>query len=891
MTRSKELTAKRVNINSIVKSPRFPRIRILWIFIAVAIVGGLFVAAFNYQNRGLTIDDWVRTQGFEPRLMSGADANTGTLLYIQGKADYIALDAHDFLGGHQDWLTHSRERSITLKLGRSATTRSDLNANNPQPLSVGSETKGESDATVVLDGVRVVTLSLGHIRDLTKDQQRVQEALQRSPDALFVVTDALVANHLELTFAEKLQSASSLKTRMANWQTKLGMSLGYSADGRITADGPVVIGVRLARLLFASSTLGGGNSTVDARPYNLEETSKFRNILAPQLAALWSGYDVHALVIGLGNYPVASPRIGGALPGAVSAAELVAKDLRRLLPSTRQAQVTVLTSQPGNSGGFDPTDRRRKSVLTDAIANWVRTTKTNEDPTRKSLVVFYFFGHGLADGMSRSVFLVPEGFIDDPSRRVDEMTDQLIPVEWVLRQLKQVSDRVLVLVDACRQHASEDQQLVQVFPGSVAQKQNLRDIIDAIQLGTGMLGPQPVIFGAKDGTSASVVEWPETSGAQVGPLAASLDDIFAKLTASGRAMTLAGFVTAMTGDTRAGDKEERTFGGFTGLTEENRKSLDDVVFLDPKPRQIEKRIVKWASPYQEVESIAGSEPVWESSPAPVSVSQVCELDDADITELVVDHRRDDIYLADEAWRVYRCPQSGGRARRVDSQEGAGWLPAIALPKEGHLIGYSPDERRYFRLIGDNAVPLGNESMTRVVGESYTGDPVAYGFLVGRPTQSIFLRYYQGRWQATEYAAPEEEVLNLVEPSASVLFFTTPSGLWQSSPRSRAKRMESQLWRPTALAMDSDQRIYVLSANGRALYRLRNNSPTMWTDLAGGGLGDQFIAKMHVTAFAAGKANALFIGIGRWVVRIDTTQLRWLPIATRLAMQPPLDRWI
>jgi hypothetical protein len=153
------------------------------------------------------------------------------------------------------------------------------------------------------------------------------------------------------------------------------------------------------------------------------------------------------------------------------------------------------------------------------IQQWVIDTKKQIDPHRRSLILFYYFGHGLADGMSKSVFLVPEGFIDDPHRRVTQLQDRLLSVEWLISTLNQASDRLLLMIDACRQHGNEDQQLVNQFPGTPAQKGNLADILSAVQFSNELMGPQPVLFASADSTNAHVVDYERRHLTDIGPLA------------------------------------------------------------------------------------------------------------------------------------------------------------------------------------------------------------------------------------------------------------------------------------------------------------------------------------------------------------------------------------
>lgn len=90
--------------------------------------------------------------------------------------------------------------------------------------------------------------------------------MRRGPDALFVVTDALVAQSANVRFNEQVSSESELSSRLADIRGKLGIALSANESGHLVAAGPIVIGVRLARLSVASQSLGGGQSTDDVHP-------------------------------------------------------------------------------------------------------------------------------------------------------------------------------------------------------------------------------------------------------------------------------------------------------------------------------------------------------------------------------------------------------------------------------------------------------------------------------------------------------------------------------------------------------------------------------------------------------------------------------------------------
>jgi hypothetical protein len=199
---------------------------------------------------------------------------------------------------------------------------------------------------------------------------------------------------------------------------------------------------------------------------------------------------------------------------------MVSADLQRLLPAADSNHVKVIASNELSPRAFDPTRRLSRSDLLAGIHDFVQDVKQRSDSRRQTLIVFYFFGHGLADGISKSVFLVPEQFIDNDGKSVADVSDQLINLADITRQFSEVSDHAIILANACRAHTDQAKELVDAWKGTLQQGSDVSGILNALQFASGIYGSTPILFASKDGTAADTVKYQATDAqTRTGPLA------------------------------------------------------------------------------------------------------------------------------------------------------------------------------------------------------------------------------------------------------------------------------------------------------------------------------------------------------------------------------------
>ena len=60
------------------------------------------------------LEEWLAEQGFEPQRPPGADLQPGTVLFVSGASDYVALSAAEFAGDQTHFIQSSMPRAQQL---------------------------------------------------------------------------------------------------------------------------------------------------------------------------------------------------------------------------------------------------------------------------------------------------------------------------------------------------------------------------------------------------------------------------------------------------------------------------------------------------------------------------------------------------------------------------------------------------------------------------------------------------------------------------------------------------------------------------------------------------------------------------------------------------------
>ncbi|MGH9426559.1 MAG: caspase family protein, partial [Terriglobia bacterium] len=358
---------------------------------------------------------------------------------------------------------------------------------------------------------------------------------------LFVVTEVLQVSTLEYKFGIDQEGSIGSGFSAKDVQAKMQDKFRVTANGNLTTTFPLLLGYKVQPLEVVAVSLGGGGQIriTELPQEQLERVIRSR----PQLH---SDFQLFGLAIGLGNYTSYS---GGKLPGYEESVGVVANRLKQLRGPKGSAYVEVVHSPPkGQAEGSHGAISRQQII--DTVDRFARAAKGRMTQDSNNLVVFYYFGHGLSEPLSRTALLAPEDFADLPDKEVRQVWQDLILVREIVRKLEQLPGRVLVLIDACRSRDRENEIQPETFLNPV-----LPPGIGQLLAGQDLQpwpnyfdGPGLVIFSSKDRQEAFVVPHVMSNGhvAMIGPLAERFDQLWLEAVAREQVLSFKQLASGLT---------------------------------------------------------------------------------------------------------------------------------------------------------------------------------------------------------------------------------------------------------------------------------------------------------------------------------------------------------
>ena len=246
-------------------------------------------------------------------------------------------------------------------------------------------------------------------------------------------------------------------------------------------------------------------------------------------------FDVYFLAVGSSTYVVpSSPTLHGftRIPGAAKSAHLVGD---RLLAGGARYGV-VLTSPPDAFISLKNVD-----AALDRVARQI-----SGDRPSTPLLVFYFAGHGMAEGVGWNHFSIPGDLVytGDPARLdVEALTNYTLHAATLADRLDKLHIPYLVILDSC----SEGEPARFDSPVLTAQaSRSLSAVADVLRAINEFRQESPVIFSTAPGTVVQVVQDPtDPEGTLIAPLARRLLLLLDRSTRSGRAASLGDVVRGL----------------------------------------------------------------------------------------------------------------------------------------------------------------------------------------------------------------------------------------------------------------------------------------------------------------------------------------------------------
>lgn len=227
--------------------------------------------------------------------------------------------------------------------------------------------------------------------------------------------------------------------------------------------------------------------------------------LPAQSGAARQSYDLFYLAVGSSHYADdRSPKGFKNLDGANKSARKVSALLDR---AGAVAGITLVSA-----GDRFVTRRDVLRALGDVL------TKAKRSGSKNPLVIFYFCGHGVSEGVGWNHFSIPGDFVV-PAEKVDiqTLTDSAIYAGEVADAIEAQKIPGLLLLDACYEGKEAE------LPDAVISRQlaqNLTDIFKVLRHINEFRGPTLAVFSTKPGTIVPMASDPLDPESQlgVGPL-------------------------------------------------------------------------------------------------------------------------------------------------------------------------------------------------------------------------------------------------------------------------------------------------------------------------------------------------------------------------------------
>jgi hypothetical protein len=464
------------------------------------------------------------------------------------------------------------------------------------------------------------------------------------------------------------------------------------------------------------------------------------------------------------------------------------------------------------------------------------------------------------------VLLVPEAFVDDASQNVTEVAAGLISVDEIAKKISMVTDRTLLLIDACRAHKDEANQLIDAWQLGLDQHADLKGILGALQFASGIFGPYPMIFASADGVAAPTVALPAQKLATgTGPLAAVLSNTFTRIADDGGTLDLASFLSDVQRPQTLGQPaiqvEAHTF-----IRDDFVQAFGTVPLVSSEPQQIVPRKQLFKPPYEGLVSRLGTAlPVRSSTASHVTSREVATLDSGDILDVAASSDGRNVWLLDDREQVFQV-EKGGRLKRINND-----LPAesISWDKTLGLMLMQWDEAKLYRYRTDGwHVVTKNLRPLRLISDD---DDQTLAFSQTGSTRYTLVRSHRPSQRVCEFDSTE--LLDVASMNGSTCWILEAAAIRELS--GLQLRSALPLWRPTLLSARHGT-LYVISEDGRMLYRLRNLQAIEQIDLIGAGLGDSYIRRFGSRAFRVLADETALVGMGPVLVRVGLQSADWRP---------------
>ncbi len=813
------------------------------------------------------IDRWLKERGYTLYEPLGSNLPPASVFTVKGASTALVMTPAEVSSDIAASIQTSRiPQSINLQ-------KIDLTSSAQLPflpdVDVTALTaQGVKSATVQLSDLRVDVISLSRLQDIVKQHAKLKEKVKSESQDLLIVFEAIKAMQVKLTLFNS--SGSVFDNNAQSLRGTLGPGFEIAGNGTHVLREQVNLGIKSAGISSVSTILGGGDQELRLKEIPADALRPlFGN---PEgLAQLYSGYQVFGLIIGQGNYAGTSERVGGTLPGAAASAEIVGRRLKDLQPVGHENNVQLLTSRKGLVE-FDKSKPLTKVELTQAVAKFVRYINERADPTKQSVIVFYYFGHGLADEKLHTIYLVPEDFKDKPKSPPIELEDGLISVDWVRDELLKASDTLLLLVDACRKLNGPDElDRLRTNWGRVAIKPPVpvNETLDVIKFMSGLYGPSPMLFGSEDGTNAPVVSTNfDNREEEVGPVSLRLHLLFESLINRKGTLGLGEFIRSLTEPVDISLATGNKLKAYTALRKDFLEELPPTPFVSTSQQQIASRTKPFVRP--EAESSRTHDGKVSSSG--IAVRKLNSVPLMATKDFVYLPAQNTFYLLDGEDNILQWIVGDRNATMVRKDEFS--LPVIGGPSAGSLYLATSDTHELFIFDKSNQPQLIKQELyVGFFGESYESQSVLVVEEDATIGTSDSVYRLTGRNLEPLAKFDTTVAFDVVEWQRGQLYYTDPkSGTIYKWQQGESKVFKTGLEKPAMLSV-TDNFLYCLSQSRTLLYRLDskgNLSRLVLPEPEPSGNE----TNLNLRAFKVISPSTVFMASGLNILELDIKNAEW-----------------
>jgi hypothetical protein len=528
------------------------------------------------------IGNWLNNKGYVQSFRN--DLPPASVLIVAGPKTHVVMSANEVIPRQAaDRLISPLPEMIPLPQ-----VKLSLDANLPflpEANPAALIKLGVSSISLQLSGILTDGIPLNRLQAAIKNNPQLKARARANDQNLIIITEVVRASKIRLLLMDKDGNLLGDGVNKSALQTALGSNFESDTPGVGFLREGVNLGFKAAKV-SAVATVLGGEVELQLNPIPVRQLLVMISDAAVATRSTTSDFRLFGLIIAQGNYNAKSLRAGGELPGAFASAQMVADKLQQLIPTENGNDLQLLTSRQ-RGGLYDPGKRITKSELVLRVRQFVQQMRERTAGAKPKAVIFYYFGHGLADGISHSVYLVPESFEDRPEKSVNDLDDLLVSVDWVRDQLLQISDNVILLIDTCRKHAQESEELRRLWGDALIQPaEGISGVLDVLKFMSGIYGPSPMLFASKDGVSAPVVRFRVgDQESDVGPLAVRLHVLFEQVSTRKEALTIKDFVNhmqepfALTGDGDSRHGAGAVIRAYTALRRDFAEDLPPLVLV------------------------------------------------------------------------------------------------------------------------------------------------------------------------------------------------------------------------------------------------------------------------------------------------------------------------